>query len=156
MYSGDMIVNLMAIGEKAVPDEILIKRAFPGDRGKILAFIKELFGEGWAYETEMALLQSPPKCWIAVTEKKVIGFACYDASAKDYFGPIGVDPAFCGKGIGEVLLRRCLISMREEGYGYAIIGWVGDAHGFYEKTVGARYIEGGDPDHTIYKNLIAK
>ena len=156
MYSGDMIVNLTDIEENPMPDGILIKRAFPADRQKILAFIRDLFGDGWANETETALLQTPPKCWIAVREKQIVGFACWNASAKDFFGPTGVAPGFRGQGIGEALLRRCLVSMREAGYVYAIIGWVSDAAAFYEKTVGARYIEGGDPDHSVYRNLIAR
>lgn len=42
--------------------------------------------------------------------------------------------------------------MREEGYAYAIIGWVDDAVGFYERAVNALVIEGSSPG--IYQQLI--
>ena len=154
MYSGDMLVNLTGIEEKEAPEGIKIKRAFPGDMYKILDFVCENFGEGWKGEAAYALMQQPPKCWIAVKDGKVIGFACHDASAKDFFGPTGVSKDMRGRGIGEALLRRTLISMREEGYAYAIIGWVGDAAEFYEKAVGAKYIDGGEPQNSVYRNMI--
>jgi len=42
--------------------------------------------------------------------------------------------------------------MQNDGYGYAIIGWVDDALGFYEKAVGATIIEGSKPG--IYRRMI--
>ena len=49
-------------------------------------------------------MQELPKCFIATENGKLIGFACYDATAKGFFGPIGIDPdrkihkmlEFCG------------------------------------------------------------
>jgi hypothetical protein len=41
-------------------------------------------------------------------------------------------------------LLACLYAMREQGYGYAIIGGVGPAE-FYTKTVGATLIEDSTP-----------
>ena len=37
---------------------------------------------------------------------------------------------------------------------YAVIGWVGDAEPFYRKTVGAELIKGGNPENSIYSNMI--
>ena len=154
MYSGDMLVNLTGIKEKEAPEGVKIKRAFPGDMDKILDFVRENFGEGWKGETMYALMQQPPTCYIATLDGKIAGFACYDSSARDFFGPTGVSKELRGRGIGEALLKRVLVAMREEGYAYAIIGWVGDAAGFYEKTVGAKYIDGGEPQNSVYRNLI--
>ena len=154
MYSGDMLVNLTGIEEKEAPEGVKIKRAFPGDMNRILDFVSENFGEGWRGETMYALMQQPPTCYIATIDGKLVGFACYDSSAKDFFGPTGVDKECRGKGIGEALLRRVLVAMRESGYAYAIIGWVGDAKEFYEKTVGAKYIDGGEPANSVYRNMI--
>jgi hypothetical protein len=42
--------------------------------------------------------------------------------------------------------------MWEEGYAYAIIGWVDDALEYYMKTVIATVIEGSSPG--IYKRMI--
>ncbi|MFR3259058.1 MAG: hypothetical protein ACLTRS_18385 [Lachnospiraceae bacterium] len=51
----------------------------------------------------MPLCSEVPKCFIAVEDKKVIGFACYDSSAKGFFGPIGVHPGLSWKNVGQSL-----------------------------------------------------
>lgn len=99
-------------------------------------------------------MQEVPKCFIAVEDKKVIGFACYDSSAKGFFGPIGVHPDYRGKNVGQSLLLKTLYAMKEYGYGYAVIGWVGDAEMFYRKTVDAEFIKGGNPENSVYSNMI--
>jgi hypothetical protein len=49
------------------------------------------------------------------------------------------------------LLFACLEAMKQQGFGYAIIGGVGPA-AFYSKTVGAVAIEGSEPG--IYRGLL--
>ena len=45
--------------------------------------------------------------------------------------------------------------MREQGYGYAIIGWTAkDAIPFYQKEAGAVLIENSEPENSIYSNMI--
>lgn len=152
----DMIARLYTLPDAPdVPEGIRIKRAFPGDKRAILRFIEENFGAGWADEAEHALLLSPPACFIAVEEGRVVGFACYDASAKGFFGPTGVLPEKRGVGLGRALLLRTLHAMREAGYAYAVIGWVGEAEAFYRKTVGAEFIPGGAPENSVYANMIS-
>ena len=152
---GDMIVGLTNLPKYELTDKkIKLKRAFPGDKEEILNFIKANFQANWIYEVEQSLMQSPGKCFIATRDGKLLGFACYDASAKGFFGPIGVLPSERGKNIGTLLLLRTLESMREYGYGYAIIGWVSDAEHFYRKTVSAEYIKNGEPENSVYSNLI--
>mgnify|MGYP002513549219 CR=1 FL=1 len=94
------------------------------------------------------------KCFIATENGKMLGFACYDSSAKGFFGPIGVAEERRGKNIGQALLVRTLNAMKEYGYGYAIIGGVSEAEQFYRKTVGAEFIQGGNPENSVYSNLI--
>lgn len=62
-----------------------------------------------------------------------MGYACYDATAPDFFGPTRVLDSEQSHGVGTALLLRCLTAMREYGYGYAIIGSVGPVE-FYRKT----------------------
>lgn len=105
----DMIVNLYRLPTlEDRKDTIQIKRAFVGDKEAILTFIKENFSNSWVYEAEHALLQEVPKCFIAVENKKVIGFACFDSSAKGFFGPIGVLSEYRGKRVGQSLLLKTL------------------------------------------------
>jgi GNAT superfamily N-acetyltransferase len=157
----DMLVKLYNLQEDTVlvntlaKQGIVIKRALAPDRYTILEYIKSNFnaGKAWAGECEVALSNIPTSCFIAVKDKKIIGFACYEATAKDYFGPTGVSEEFRKKGIGRVLLLKCLIAMREEGYGYAIIGWpADDALTFYKEAVGGIVIE--DKTNGIYQRMI--
>ena len=107
--SGDMIVNLTTLPEcPRVADGVRIHRPFVGDKERILSFVRENFHEGWTYEAERAILQLPSTCLIAVEGDRLLGFACYDATAKDFFGPIGVAEAARGKNIGAALLVRTL------------------------------------------------
>ena len=151
----DMLVKLYEVQdcpeliEKLKNEGVLIKKAMTPDLTKITSWVKETFGQGWADECTAAILTDG--CWIAVKDKKVIGFACYDATMKDFFGPTGVQEDMRGHGIGKALLIRCLISMKERGYAYAIIGSAGPKD-FYRKAVGAIGIEGSIPG--AYRNMV--
>lgn len=155
----DMLVKLYNLkNDEKLFDDLLkqgvqIKRALAPDRSDILKFIKENFEENYVDECKSAFANNPITCYIAVKNKKVIGFACYEATAKNYFGPTGVHESERHKGIGAALLNKCLMSMWEMGYGYAIIGWpTKNAIPFYEKTVHAELIEDSSPG--IYKRMI--
>ena len=89
--------------------------------------------------------------FLAVKDKEIIGFACYDCTAKGFFGPTGVTEEFRGRGVGTALLYACMAAMKEEGYAYAVIGWVSDAQAFYEKTVQAIPIPDSHPGVYIRK-----
>lgn len=151
----DMLVKLYEVQdcpeliEKLKNEGVLIKKAMTPDLTKITSWVKETFGQGWADECTAAILTDG--CWIAVKDKKVIGFACYDATMKDFFGPTGVQEDMRGHGIGKALLIRCLISMKERGYAYAVIGSAGPKD-FYRKAVGAIGIEGSIPG--AYRNMV--
>ncbi len=157
----DMLVKLYSLEEDTAlirdlaSQGILVKRALPPDRYKIVEYVRSTFSEeeGWAGECEVSLSHFPISCFIAVKDKKIIGFGCYDATAKGYFGPTGVSKEHRKKGIGKALLLKCLISMREEGYGYGIIGWPAeDALEFYKKAVDGIVIE--DKANGIYQRMI--
>lgn len=154
LEGGDMIVGLYNLPTVKIDEKIKIKRAFIGDKEAILKFVEEHFQKNWIYEVEHSLMQDVLKCFIATEYGKVIGFACYDASAKGFFGPIGVNPERRKENIGNALLVRTLNAMKEYGYGYAIIGWVSEAEMFYRKSVGAEYIKGGNPENSVYSNLV--
>lgn len=133
---------------------ITLKRVMTPNYGKAFAFIKETFSEGWAYEACAAIAHVPSGLFVAYekteTQSRIVGFAAYDTTARDFFGPTGVLPEMRGKGVGKALLLRTLEAMRDEGYGYAIIGGVGPQE-FYRKCCGATLIEDSSPG--IYKDL---
>jgi len=77
-------------------------------------------------------------------KNEILGFACYNATGKGFFGPTGVKKKMRGQGIGSVLLWRCLESQWEQGYAYSIIGGAGPVD-YYAKAVGATVIEDSNP-----------
>ena len=109
------------------------------------------FSAKWKSEVEVAFSRQPVSCFIATRERKLLGFACYDTSARGFFGPTGVAEAARGTGIGKALLLKALEALREGGHAYGFIGGVGPRE-FYEKTVGAVEIPGSDPG--IYADLL--
>ena len=145
----DEIKNL----DKLKKDDIKIVRALALDKSRIIDFIKNEFEINWANEFERALFNNPSSCFIAIKDKEVVGFACYDTTGKGFFGPTGVSEKVRGKGVGTVLLLKCLLDMKNMGYGYAIIGGASDAIDFYSKVVGATIIPDSYPG--IYSRMIA-
>jgi predicted N-acetyltransferase YhbS len=153
----DMLVKLYdlpesrASFERLLQDGIQIRRALAPEKDKVTAWVQENFAEGWASETEITFGRQPISCFIAVREGGIVGFACHDATCRNFFGPTGVDPSARNKGIGTALLFACLNDMRYQGFGYGIIGGVGPA-AYYSKTVGAVPIEGSEPG--VYRGLL--
>lgn len=146
----DMLVNLMHLEKytKELPDlaaeDIVVRRVMSYERAHLMQFINKHFGTGWAAEVEMAFSQHPVTCYIATYKSKIVGFAAYECTGRDYFGPTGVDPAYRNRGIGRLLLVRCMQALRELGYAYAVIGGAGPQD-FYAKGVGASLIPDSSP-----------
>ena len=131
--------------------EITIRKPIGPEKNFLVDWVRETFEDGWASEIDMALSNRPISCFIAIQKQTPIGFACYDATALGFLGPMGVDVSHRGKGTGRGLLQACLLDMKLKGYGYAVIGDVGPVS-FYQKTVGA--IEIPDSTPGIYKTCL--
>ncbi len=137
----DLLVDLHQIDLSNKSSKAIIKRVLSPDSDLVVDFITNTFNPSWASEAKAALYKPNPTCFVAVIDKQIVGFACYDATAKAFFGPTGVDPNHQGKGIGKALLLHSLEAMLYDGYAYAIIGAVRGALGFYQKACGAIPIE---------------
>lgn len=155
----DMLVSLYEIpgsyeAERQLAGQgIRIKRALAPDRSKIVRFSRTCAGEDYSDEVEAAFCNNPITCYIATKEKNVIGFACFEATAKNFFGPMAVAEKERKKGVGKALLLKSLESMRELGYAYAIIGWpTKSAIDFYKKCVDAIII--GEKSSGVYRRMI--
>ena len=142
--AGPMVETLRAQG-------VVVRRAYPFDLSRTRRFITRHFSESWADEAEAGFARLPITCWIAVIDRRVVGFACVEATAKAFFGPTGVDPAHRHKGIGAALLVASLHDLRNQGYAYGIIGSAGPVD-FYVKSVGAIVIPDSSPG--IYVDLL--
>jgi ribosomal protein S18 acetylase RimI-like enzyme len=153
----DMLVKLYALPDsQAAYDRlrvagITLRRGLAPEKHKVIAWVRQNFSEAWASETEVAFSRQPVSCFIAIQQKKIVGFACHDATCPNFFGPTGVDPSARQSGIGKALLFACLEDMKQQGFGYAIIGGVGPAE-FYAKAVGAVAIAGSEPG--VYRGLL--
>jgi GNAT superfamily N-acetyltransferase len=155
----DMLVKLYSLPdysslkEKLEQSGIRCRRPLSAEKSIVFQWVQNKFGTGWASEVDVSFSYQPNSCFIAVKENQIIGFACYDAAYRNFFGPTGVDESFRGLGVGKILLMDCLEAMRAQGFAYAIIGGVGPAE-FYTKTVGAALIPESDPG--VYKGILSE
>lgn len=155
----DMLVKLYDLPEvesiigRLKDQGVVIRVARPYDKHHVVEWVRGTFGEVWASECDVAFSYHPVSCFIASEAGKVIGFACYHSSCKNFFGPTGVAEAKRKLGIGKALLLSCLHAMSSEGYAYAIVGGVGPVD-FYANVVGATVIEGSTPG--IYRHSLMR
>lgn len=153
----DMLVKLYDLETLAEPlkslkdKEVTIRRAIPPEKNYILKWIGENFSEAWVSEADIAMSAAPSKIFIAVKEEELLGFACYDTTAKGFFGPTGVGENARKKGIGTALLLKSLKALKEDGYAYAIIGGAGPVE-YYKKTCQAQIIE--NSEESIYQGML--
>jgi ribosomal protein S18 acetylase RimI-like enzyme len=131
---------------------VTIRKPIGPEKHLIIDWVRDKFSDAWASETDIAISNSPKTCFVAITDNQIIGFACYDATALGYFGPIGVKGTCRGKGTGKALLLACLLEMKLKGYGYAIIPT--DHIDFYGKAVGA--VEIPDTSPGIFKTWLRR
>ena len=153
----DMLVKLYDLPdveplvEKLKARSIVIRPAMAYEKSKVVEWVRASFGVGWASECDVAFSLQPISCFIATEKKGIAGFACYDSTCKNFFGPTGVEKQRRGLGLGKALLLSSLHAMAAKGYAYAIIGGAGPTE-FYAKTAGATPIEGSSPG--IYRDLL--
>lgn len=132
-----------------------LRRVRAYERHIVAAWAGEHFSPKWESEVKVACSRQPVSCYIAtrlVDEKpEILGFACYETTARGFYGPTGVSEAARGSGLGKALLFKCLEGLKDLGYVYGVIGGVGPRE-FYEKACGATEIPGSDPG--IYRDIL--
>ncbi|WP_320017694.1 GNAT family N-acetyltransferase [Labilibaculum manganireducens] len=118
-------------------DDIEVCRATAEDKDELMDFVAEEW-KLWQYELEMACKSNPIAIHIAKLNGKIKAFSAHSANNKGlpWFGPMGTHPDLRGKGMGKVLLYRCLEDLKNLGFGTAIIPWVGPID-FYSHHAGA-------------------
>jgi GNAT superfamily N-acetyltransferase len=130
-----------------------IRRCITPEKYVVIGWIRDNISVRYASECEAAFVHHPVSCFIATEGQNILGFACYDATYKCFFGPTEVLAPWQGKGIGKALLLMCLHDMAAQGYAYGIIGRADpEAVEFYQKVVGAMEIEGSSPG--IYRGML--
>ena len=145
----DMLVRLYDLPsledalEVSTRQGVVVRPALSLEKPRVVEWVQANFPV-WTAETEAAFCRAPVSCFLAVRDQDLLGFACHDATCKNFFGPTGLLEKERGRGLGRVLLLATLHAQRAQGYAYSIIGGVGPAE-FYAKTVGAVPIEGSTP-----------
>lgn len=153
----DMLVKLYELPDKAplirqlAEQGIVIRRALAPEKHIVKDWVLRHFRSHWESECDVAFSRQPVSCFIATEGDRMVGFGCYEATCKNYFGPTGVHPDMRGRGVGKALLLACMHAMYDEGYAYAIIGGAGPTD-FYSKTIGAIPIEGSSPG--VYRGML--
>ncbi|RFB84678.1 GNAT family N-acetyltransferase [Rhizobium leguminosarum bv. trifolii] len=143
--------KLSDLERKADHVGVSIRPALPPELHIVVNWVRERFSENWASEVSVAFSRQPVACLIAVDSGKLLGFACYDTTARGFFGPTGVDPEARGNGVGLALFSACLQTMKTTGHAYAFIGDAGPVD-FYARTAGAIIIPA--PDKGIYEGML--
>lgn len=133
---------------------ILVRRLAPADAPAFEQYLGREWHWRWQVEALRTLRRHPVAAHIALHAGEIAGFACHSVAGPGQFGPMGTRPALRGRGIGAVLLRRCLVDLRDAGHATADIQWVGPI-GFYARHAGAqlsqcfwqfeRTLDGRDP-----------
>ena len=131
---------------------IVVRRALAPEKPVVLDWTRAHFA-AWAPEVDVAFARLPVACFLAVRGSEIVGFACHDAIAPDFFGPTGVAEAARGQGVGRALAVAAMHALKAQGYAYAIVGGVGPA-AFYEKAFGATPIAGSTPG--LYANMLTR
>ena len=146
----DMLVNLLRLppSEPALEElraaGLVVRRARPWELTQVRGFVMDNFSRAWADEVSTGLVRQPLTVFVALREGWLVGFAAYECTRRNFFGPTGVVEEERGRGLGRALLLAALGGLRELGYAYAVIGGVGPAE-FYERAVGARLIPDSSP-----------
>ncbi len=129
--------EVIELAASLATDGIVIRPVAADDLPALMPFIAATFGWDWyrfAQEYLLALFGpgADDICFLVATEGEPIVGYCQQRSER--FGPFGVDPAWRGRGIGRVLLARCLAAMRAKGFHCAWFLWTGrDAARLYER-----------------------
>jgi GNAT superfamily N-acetyltransferase len=154
----DLLVNLLKLPTleplmlEMATQGVVIRRAQPFEITPLLSFVEDNFSVAWADEVSVGFASKPVSVYLAVVEREIVGFAAYECTRRNFFGPTGVAEDMQRRGIGKALLLAGLSGLRELGYVYAIIGGAGPVE-FYEKAVGATVIPDSEPG--IYTNLLS-
>lgn len=143
--TSNLLVDLYSDAWETIEEEaslnehdIIICRPDFSEKNEVLEFVQKNWTL-WEYEVRRAFENNPPSIHIARLRGEIKAFSAHEANNKGmgWFGPMGTHPDLRGKGIGGILLKRCLLDMKKSGYQKAIIPWVGPID-FYAHHAGAR------------------
>lgn len=106
-----------------------LSRAGAGDKAAHRDAIAAAFTETWAFEVDRA------DAHFATRDGQLAAFAAHDGNNRGlgWFGPAGTFEAHRKRGLGQVLLLRCLLDVAGAGHDHCAIAWIGP-RSFYERA----------------------
>ena len=122
------------MSEPALSLSVVVAREQPADAAAVERLAERAFGPGrfakTAYRLREMAAPDPALCWVARISTLLVGanrMTPVDAggAAALLLGPLTVDPAFRGRGIGGMLIERSLDAARDAGHRLVVL--VGDA-----------------------------
>ena len=131
------VYDMAAAEARVAAHGLGVRRAAPGDRAA-LAGLLAAHWPSWQAEVDRALNNEPATVFLCEHAGETLAFAAWDANNRGtgWFGPMGTAPGARRRGLGQLLLYRCLDDIRERGLAYATIPWV-DPVEFYRSCAGA-------------------
>lgn len=124
--------------KKLASEGIEVRRAKADDKQAVLDFIQDEWAL-WGNEVKMTFKDTPPSIHIALVNGQVKAFSAHNGNNKGtgWFGPMGTHPDLRGKGMGAILLKRCLNDMKDMGLKHSVIPWVGpiDFYGWHANAI---------------------
>lgn len=148
---GDLLVKLYGLPARREVAGVEVRRGLPPEEHLVSGWVGATFAPAWASECRAAFAHQPVGCHVATRDGVLVGFACWDATARGFLGPIGTLESERGRGIGAALLLDCLHAMAAQGYGYAVIGAAGP-RAFYDRVVEVFEVPGSAPG--VYRGLL--
>jgi predicted N-acetyltransferase YhbS len=115
---------------------IEIRRACTADDGPLQQSLGSTWQQSWITEIVAALRSSQAGLYLAVQDRRYIGFCASGLNRRHEVGPVGTSPDRRGLGIGGVLLKRCLSDQRECGVTVAELVWAGPLS-YFSRTLNA-------------------
>ncbi|WP_028022505.1 GNAT family N-acetyltransferase [Enterovibrio calviensis] len=127
-----------------------IRKPIGPEKHAVMNWIGKHFNERWQSEADSAYSRNN-SLFIAIEGQEILGFSCFDGTAKGFFGPLGVSELAREKGVGKQLVHKTLNAMKEAGYGYAIIPTTSED--YYRKYLDLIEIKGSEK--SIYHDMVS-
>ncbi|MCD6588938.1 MAG: GNAT family N-acetyltransferase [Candidatus Fermentibacteraceae bacterium] len=149
----DLLVPLYKLPERMPLKGFAVRRVMAHEGVAVRKWVEAEFSSGWASEILPALSRTPSSIFIAVdgSSQKPAGFCAWDCTALGFLGPVGVAENYRNRGLGRRLTVEVLYSMKEQGYGYAVVGDAGPVE-FFKSSCSAIIIPDSAPG--IYPEVL--
>jgi hypothetical protein len=126
---------------------ITLRRPRDYEKSQVLRWVESNFNQGFRDECDLTF-GHPVRTFIAIKDRHIIGFSCYETTHRNFAGPIGVLKEHRGRRGGNVAIALGLLTLQalaEMGYAYAILGGVSAFAPLCRRVFGAMDIAGSSP-----------